>query len=412
MNNTLTITVRMVQDRPKPWGVFWTEPPQPPQTRRQKRSRYFLTQSEADTFKADFLAALRAETTTTDTTPRPTTATTTKRGSVAAYLATWLDHIKKSRDAATYASYEIMVRVHIVPARMKGGETFGQLPMAGLRRLIVRTLYEDLFDRGVSLATRRHVHSCLSSACSMAVEDEVLESNPCFKLGKRLRHTGEASEDPKPNPLTADESVRFFRYVESDAPEWLEFFTFLHDTGVRPGEAAALRWDRIDWKGKRAEIVANFSPASDTDKDPKTHQKRWVDLSDLLVDQLTRLRARQREEALARGLTPRKYVFTTRIGTPRRNGSNVRRAFNRILAATKIGYVQDKRGQWIVDPSKDRHTPYDLRATFATTHLCADYRRMPWVSRQLGHNHVRTTEAHYFHLIPSTVTKGYANAIR
>jgi integrase len=42
------------------------------------------------------------------------------------------------------------------------------------------------------------------------------------------------------------------------------------------------------------------------------------------------------------------------------------------------------------------HTPNDCRDTFATIHLTDDWNRLGWVSAQLGHEKVTTTENHYY----------------
>jgi integrase len=398
-----TITVTHVPGRPQPWAVLWREPR--PSGPAQRRARYFPTAAEAAGFKADLLTALRKA-------PPPPPAPTA-RATVAAYLQSWLQvHVKDKRDGSTYRSYEGLVRLHILPAplqRRSGASsnirTFGALVMADLTPLRVATLYEDLFARHVSLATRKHVHTCLSSACARAVLDEVLVRNPCAKLGRDLRHKGEQVLDPEPNPFSRAEAQAFLAHVAAHEPDWLPYFQCLHDTGVRVGEIAALRWPCVDLPRRRVEIVASYSPTDQCDKAPKTHQRRWVDLTDCVVDQLTEWRARQRVELLQRGLTnPSEYVYTLKHGSPRRQDGNMRRVFDRVVAALLLNGT--------LAPTPEAHTPHDLRDTFATTHIGDDYRRLPWVSRQLGHASERTTMEHYYRFLPSAYTSQFANQIR
>jgi integrase len=382
----LSISIRQEPQRPKPWGAFWRE--YKPGVTPRKQARFFDTQDEAERFKAAFLAEL----------DKPTAheqleaATPARRGTLGAYLADWLrDAVKPHRTASTYRSYEQLVRLHISPK-------IGTWKWADVGSVKVRQFYEDLFTAKATLATRKHVHSCLSSAFGQAVEDELITHNPCLKLGRRLRHKGERDLNPEPNPFTREDAATFLADVAAHEPEWVEYFQFLHDTGVRVGEVAALKWEHVDLDGQRAKIEWSFSPSDGADTAPKTHRRRWVDLSDLVVDQLRAWRTRQREWWLKRGRVGKapSYVFTNRRGSPRRQDGNMRRVFDRLIARTGL-------------PS---HTPHDLRDTFATTHLTDNFAKLPWVSRQLGHESERTTVEHYYRFLPDQVSKGFANQIR
>jgi len=58
------------------------------------------------------------------------------------------------------------------------------------------------------------------------------------------------------------------------------------------------------------------------------------------------------------------------------------------------------------------HTPHDCRDTFATTHLTDDWNRLGWVSAQLGHERLTTTENHYYERRPTEASMQYANLVR
>jgi integrase len=184
--------------------------------------------------------------------------------------------------------------------------------------------------------------------------------------------------------------------VAQHEPAWLEYFQFLHDTGCRVGEVAALTWANVDLDRKRARIEASYSPVDGKDKSPKTHQRRYIDLSDLVVTQLLAWRPRQKRDALKDRRKPPAYVFTNTHGSPRRQDGNMRRVFARVVKACKLG----------------DHTPHDFRDTFATLHLTDDYSRLPWVSRQLGHETERTTIDHYYGFLPTKASEQFANQIR
>jgi len=392
----MTIRERPNEGRPKPWEVGWRER-QPGQKKSKKRARYFLTEAEAK----KFVASVEHEE-AIDSTPEPETPKA-PAGTVSAYLTDWLaNHVKRHNDAATYRSYESLTRLYIIPH-------LGDIVFTELRRKRIKQFMNDLYDGGVKLGNRKHIHSCLSSACGQAVIEEDLEYNPCEKLGKMIRQRDEDALEPEPNPFTATEAAAFLKYVEEHERDWLEYFQFLHDVGCRVGELAALKWKNVDLSGKRARIEASFSPSEGEDKAPKTHQRRWVDLTDLVVDQLTEWRVRQKKDGLRRGrpVKPSTYMLTNTRGSARRQDGNMRRVFARVLVGMEgKNWTKEQRAEWRT------HTPHDIRDTFATTHLLADYTRLPWVSAQLGHETERTTQEHYFKFLPSTYTRGFANKIR
>jgi integrase len=398
----LNVTVRPMSaansvGRTKPWGVFWKD------AHGKKRSHYEPTEAAAHQFKADLELACRTAT------HQPVTEPSRRKGTVARFLTDWVeDHIKPKREAKTYEGYESIIRCHVIPAPMKDGRPFGNFPMGDLTPLVIERLYEDFYQRGYSLARRRSIHAVLSSACGRARKEGILQFNVCQDMGLEIRHRGEATQDPQPNPLTRDQAATFLAYVEANEPDWLEWFQLAHDAGPRPGELSALKWSRVDLGKHRAEIVASYCDLAKGDKDTKTHQNRWIDLSDLVVEQLTAWRTRQREQAFSRGLGSREYVFTYANGSPRRPEA-ARRVFHRVAEACRIGFVKNGKGIWV---REIHHRPYDLRHTFATTHLSENYDRLPWVSRQLGHETTNTTVEHYFRFLPSTFSKQLANRIR
>ena len=48
--------------------------------------------------------------------------------------------------------------------------------------------------------------------------------------------------DSKANPFTPAQAAAFLNHAKVHEPRYCPYFLFLHDTGVRLGEAAALTW--------------------------------------------------------------------------------------------------------------------------------------------------------------------------
>src|SRR4030095_2533528 len=171
----------------------------------------------------------------------------------------------------------------------------------------------------------------------------------------------------------------------------------LRDAGVRVGEAAALKWSALDLDAATARIELSYSPSAKADKLPKTQERRGIDLTSTVVEQLREWRRGQREALLRRGLKPSPYVFTNLRGQRRLPDGNMRRVFDRVMTACDI----------------TGHTPHDFRDTFATGHLTANWdRKLDWVSRQLGHATPATTAKYYHQFRPTKATKGFADEIR
>src|SRR5262249_24920408 len=204
----------------------------------------------------------------------------------------------------------------------------------------------------------------------------------------------------KANPLSEDQAEAFLDYAKTHERRWYPYLLFLHDTGVRPGEATALKWRVVRLERHEADIVASFCTKSHQDKATKTGEERTIELSDLVVEVLIAWRKDQTTHSLAAGRTRREYVFTNLRGARLRQDSQVTAAFARICRA--VGLV-DADG-------KSRHSLYDLRSTFATTHIMAG--RVAFAQHQLGHKHQQTTTTHYFKWLPTDRTKGFANLIR
>lgn len=371
---------------------------------RRRKFTFFATAAEADAVKAAYDADPQTKTKTTKAADPKVSKTPigdiTSSSTVGDLLDAWLrDVIKDKRDAATYRSYEQNVRVHIKPR-------IGRLKIGDLRRVKILGLYNALKAEGYGLGVRRHVHSALSSAFGMAASLDILEHNFCEGLGRHLRHTDDAA-DPEPNPFTPSEMSAFLAYVRKYERPWSEYFQFLFDTGVRVGEAAALKWDVIDVKAKTATIQASYSPSAKGDKDPKTHRTRTIDLTSDWCAQVPAYRKAQREKLMARGRPSVGYVFTTKHGTQRRQNANVRVVFARVLAdLADPKWTKAQRDAWFA------HTLHSIRDTFATTHLMQNWNKLPWVSQQLGHSRTVTTEKHYFKYKPNAATKQYADEIR
>jgi integrase len=401
-----TLTIRRDADpqRKAPWGVFWNVYQNGVTGRPKQKSMWFATEAEAEEFKRLTQAALTAPT------PPPAPVSRRSTDSLAVLAQDWLAHVEDQREAATHRSYQGLVTHYLAPAP-------GHKRYPGLGNHIVddRTftpkVIADFLTRlhrdGVSLSMRRRAHRGLSAFCTYARFAGRLAgaSNPCKDLGRLIRRKGEEDAAPAPNPFTPDEITRIFDQLGAVEDDWVPYYQFLLDVGVRVGEAAALKWTALDLAHHKARIELSYSTVALTDKLPKSHERRTVDLTARVVEQLLKWRVVQRQAAFRCGRPQPEYVFTSRNpartrakGLARRiPDGNMRFVFARVMQACAI----------------TGHTPHDFRDTFATSHLVEAWdRKLGWVSKQLGHQSPTTTMTYYYNYRDTSASRGFADEIR
>jgi integrase len=350
--------------------------------------------------------------------------------SVAAFAKRWWkEYLAREVTAATRSNYKGALRhiigdaavaqvLEIEPRKDKktwlDGDEIGRMTVSAITPALVILFHQRMYDRGLSLPTRRHVHTCLGALLFYAKCCGLLAGgdNPCREMSKKMRKRNEQYAEPQPNPMTVEDAEAFLAWTKAHAtPAEHAYFQFLHDEGTRPGEASALKWSKVAFDDARATIDENFSPdllrerqktgpwPASGDKPTKTYQARGIDLTDEVIVLLSALRRDQAAAALRRGRKPPIYVFTTRTHTQLCQNGNVTRVMKTGLAALKL--------------SAKKYSLYSLRDTFATSHLVEHWdQRLAWVSQQLGHKNPETTRRHYYKFTPTRTTRGFANQIR
>lgn len=401
-----TFRIRYVDHptRKAKWSVSWNVYTPGRTGRPAQRSAWFTTEADAEEFRRRTIAALAHA-----AAGAPTRKAPRRADSLAVLADDWLARVQKQREAATYRSYAYVVKHYLAPEpghkRYPGLGNLAVHDGVLTKKLIVEYL-EDLYAQGVSLSGRRGVKRALSALCSYALfAGRLTGANPCAEVGRTIRQKGEATQEPQPNPFTPEEISRLFDQLAAaeDLPI-RAFCRWQYDIGTRPGEATALQWSAIDFVRKRAHIRASYCTTACRDKDPKTHEVRWVDLTDAVVELLLEWRAAQRQEAFRSGLPAPVYVFTTRLVARHtvelariKPGGNIQLILARVFKACGI----------------TGHTLYDFRDSFATSHLVNAWdRKIGWVSKQLGHKTPLTTAAHYYAYRDTRASRGFADEER
>ena len=298
-------------------------------------------------------------------------------------LQEWLPAIENTIRSTTHASYSNHVQKHILPA-------LGQVKLKKLTPVMINALYARLRkdgkvcgSGGLSANSVRRVHATLHRALNDAVRWDRLARNPCDAADPPRLGLDPAE---KTQAWTNLELRQFLEAVKFDRlyPLWLT----LAMTGLRRGEALALRWTDVDLERARVSVRRSLVPINGTVEvhEPKTSRgQRLVALDPFTVSVLKAWSRRQKEERLEGGpaWTDSGLVFTRADGKlihPERLSKGFR------VAVKKSGLRQIHL--------------HDLRHTHATLALEAGVHPKV-VSDRLGHSTVAITLDIYSHAIPA-----------
>lgn len=291
---------------------------------------------------------------------------------LAAFLVDdWLPHYRGTVAASTYVQREKDVRLHIVPA-------FGDKRLVEMRPMALERWYRTLLDNGLKPATVRQIHSTLSTAYGQAERWGIVESNPMRRVTAPL-------PERAPQVVWSLEEIAAFIAGEQD-PYWRTVWAVLAGTGMRRGEALALRWDDIEWERGVIRVERTHTrgdgggPAVGRTK--TASGRREVAIDPLLVTALRQHRARQLERRLlcGDGWRDEGWVFDRGDGGLAQRDT-LYRAFRRRLRETGLPAA----------------TPHDLRHAHVT-HLAAAGVPLATIAQRVGHAGVDVLLSVYTHL--------------
>lgn len=306
------------------------------------------------------------------------------------FLRQWLDDAVKARvRVRTFDDYENIIRRYIEPSKL------APMKLAKIQPSHIQSLYTHMLDpkpeqdgitpilsvaRKLSPRTVEYVHVVLHGAFKQAVRWGMLASNPCARVAPPKKQRREMLA------FTPEQAATFLQNVEGH--RYGPLYTLLLATGLRPGEALALRWTDLDGDTlrvqrtlvMRAGIPARF-------EEPKTNRsRRSVPLPAVALKALGAHRKRQAEEKLASGPAYQdqaQLIFATPTGSPIPPG-DVSHAFAKAVKAAGL----------------PRLRLYDLRHSAATLLLAAG-ESLKVISELLGHSTITLTGDVYAHVSES-----------
>ena len=287
--------------------------------------------------------------------------TTPNKITVEAWIIQWLEN-KRRIELGTYASYESISRLYIIPK-------LGRIKLQDLRRPACQE-FIDSIDKSPKYV--RNIRGVLSTALHDAVKAEIITKNPAADLDLQTVTKKE------PRAMDSELQVTFENAVK-DSP-YRNVFMFQINTGTRTSEALGQRWKDINMRTGEVRITGQLERIrrkgdERTVKDrTKSKKSRSLYLPPFALAYLKDERRRQNANKLHAGPEWKNdddLVFTRADGTPIPHRT-VEDAYKRIM--TRLGHPE--------------FTPHDLRKTFVTSEEAAGT-DIKTIASMVGHS---TTE--------------------
>lgn len=289
------------------------------------------------------------------------------------YAANWIGiTVPATCKPSTESDYKGILKNHVMPV-------FGKTPVNEINKFMVKNFLLKKVNHAFASSTVTHMKNVISGVLNLAVDDEVLPTNPAHNIGKIFK-----KQNPKPkiDPFNVDELATLLDTYQIHFPRHFPMTLTLSRTGIRFGEALGLQWKDIDFKGRFITIERSLSKGKV--ETPKNGQSRKVDMSQQLTDTLRELKHHRKLETLKRGWERMpEWVFVTKKGTPLNDSNWRNRVFYKALEKASLRKIRI----------------HDLRHTYATLRISKGD-NIADVSKQLGHHSVKFTMDIYYHWVP------------
>jgi integrase len=294
----------------------------------------------------------------------------------------------------TRASYLKNWRLHVEPypvAQLKLSELTGLRLTRHYRTLELSGRKDHRAGEGLSARTVRYLHTIIHGVLAQAVKDGMLSRNP---VDAATPPTAREAKAPEMHCWTAGQLGTFLGWASENSQSHAMWHTLAY-SGMRRGEALALRWRDVDLDTgtlsvrRSAGMVRYAGEGAEVHEgDTKSGKPRVVDLDPTAV---AVLRAWRKERgSMALQLVRDDALVFGDVEGQHRNPEHVSRQFVRDVARCRADLGADKL------PVVRLH---DLRHTHATLLLLAGV-PVHVVSERLGHASAVVTMTIYAHVLP------------
>ena len=298
-----------------------------------------------------------------------------RRQTVRSYALHWIDTTLQAseRKQTTKSLYAGVTGSHVLDS------TLGRLTLDKVRPSHVEGWVVQLRRKNLAESTIRTAYTVLRAILDTAVRDGAIGVNPAAAV-KRPKVTNKEATHLTP--------VQVAELLDAASrTRYAPLFEFLVHTGLRRGEALALRWTDVDLDRGMLRVrgtLARIDGALVVTEPKTAKSNRFVPISAPAERLLNDVRSAQAAERLHAGSTWREtgFVFTTETGDPC-DPRNALRAFK--LAAARAGL-----------PDAGLHTLRHSAASAILSHGVP----LKVVSEILGHSSIAITGDVYGHVSP------------
>ena len=304
------------------------------------------------------------------------------RMTLGAFLEQWLADVVWQRNRpSTAQGYEFYVRKYIIPA-------LGRHQIRKLTPQQVQRFLNETHAKGLAPRTVQYIRAILRRALNQALRWELVARNVATLADPP------PGRSPEMRPLTTADARQFLAAARGHRHEHL--FAVLLGTGLRIGEALALRWSDVDLDDGVITVRHALERIHGRPwrlAVPKSESgKRLVPLIGPTAEALRAQRTLALEMRLAVGAAWQDldFVFPTAIGTPG-DQSNVYHQFKKLLRQAGL---------------PDCYRVHDLRHSTATYLLAAGVPDR-LVMGIMGHSQLSMT-MRYQHVLPSMLREAAA----
>ena len=278
-------------------------------------------------------------------------------------LDVWLAEKETQTKASSYSNYRKAVAI-LTPV-------FGHLSPITIKKVDLKNWCKTLTTN--SNKTIRCKIFPLISAIQLAVDDELLETNP---LAKFTFKTNEELKDDMVDPLSREESAILLANLTGQHKNLVQFALW---TGLRTSELIAVHWGDVDFN--RGTIMIQRAKTQVSKKDERTKTATGTREVKLLGPALSAL-GNQKAYTFLVG----KHIFLNeKTNSPYTGDYQIWMAWKRAILKSGLRY----------------RNPYQTRHTYASWMLSAG-EPLAWISKQMGHKSITTTTKYYARFLPDS----------
>ena len=299
------------------------------------------------------------------------------------WIFEFLQKYKKNElKITTFDSYMGMYRKHIKDSAL------GKVKIDKVTTEALQRYYNDKIKIGYSSKTVREIETIINSALNMAVKLRMISENPNIytTLPKKVRYEAKVLSREEVNRVIA----------EAKEEELYPIIITAVFTGMRKGEIMALKWNNVDFQGRKIYVKYSLCRVEDEEPDEKGHRHiryeilepktqksiRMIPMLDEVYYALIEQKSRQdaEKEKYKNVYVDQGFVFADQMGNylPQRQFMYKYHKFLETYGITNIRF-------------------HDLRHTFSSLLIDADV-SIKVIQELLGHSTITTSMDIYTHI--------------